>query len=71
MSHKDSILVSDCAEEVKILRSLMKSTVRKRLNGADYDKLAYLMFLLNTKEEAFWRQRAELIGELRKKDSGT
>lgn len=69
ISQKDSFLVSDCAEEVKILRSMMKSTVRKRLNGADCGKFAYLAFLLNTKEEAFWKQRAELIGELRKKDS--
>lgn len=68
---KDSFLVSDCAEEVNILRSLMKSNVQKRLNGADLDKLSYLVFLLNTKEEAFRKQRTELIGELRKKDSGT
>lgn len=68
-SQKDSFLVSDCGEEVNILRSLMKSNVQKRLNGADLDKLSYLVFLLNTKEEAFRKQRTELIGELRKKDS--
>lgn len=68
---KDSFLVSDCGEEITILRSLMKSNVQKRLNGADLDKLSYLVFLLNTKEEAFRKQRTELIGELRKKDSGT
>lgn len=68
---KDSFLVSDCGEEVTILRSLMKSNVQKRLNGADLDKLSFLVFLLNTKEEAFRKQRTELIGELRKKDSGT
>lgn len=66
---KDSYLVSDCAEEVRILRSLMKSDVKKRLNSANSDKLAYLMFMLTTKEEAFWKQRAELIGKLRQKDS--
>ena len=66
---KDSFLVSDCTEEVGILRSLMMSEVKKRLNGADLDKLSYLMFLLNTKEEAFRKQRTELIGKLRKKDS--
>lgn len=68
---KDSFLVSDCAEEVNILRSLMKSEVKKRLNGADCNKLSYLVFLLNTKDEEFRKQRAELIGELRKKDSPT
>lgn len=66
---KDSYLVSDCAEEVNILRNLMRSNVKKRLNSADSEKLAYLMFLLTTKEEAFWKQRAELIGKLRQKDS--
>ena len=68
-SQKDSFSVSDCAEEINILRSLMKSNVQKRLNGADLDKLSYLVFLLNTKEEAFRKQRTELIGELRKKGS--
>lgn len=68
-SQKDSFLVSECGEEVNILLSLMKSNVQKRLNGADLDKLSYLVFLLNTKEEAFRKQRTELIGELRKKDS--
>lgn len=70
-SQKDSFLVSECGEEVNILRSLMKSNMQKWLNGADCDKLSYLVFLLNTKEEAFRQQRTELIGELRKKDSGT
>lgn len=70
-SQKDSFLVSECGEEVDILRSLMKSNVQKRLNSADLEKLSYLVFLLNTKEEAFRQQRTELIGELRKKDSGT
>lgn len=69
MSQKDSFLVSECGEEVNILRYLMKSNVQKWLNGADLDKLSYLVFLLNTKEEAYRRQRAELIGKLRKKDS--
>lgn len=69
ISQKDSYLVSDCTEEVNILRNLMQSNVKKRLNSADSDKLAYLMFLLTTKEEAFWKQRAELIGKLRQKDS--
>ncbi len=69
ISQKDSLLVSDCAEEVKILCSLMKSNMQKWLNGADCDKLSYLVFLLNTKEEAFRKQRAELIVGLRKKDS--
>lgn len=68
-SQKDSFSVSDCAEEVNILRSLMKSNIHKWLNGTDCDKLSYLVFLLNTKEEAYRRQRTELIGKLRKKDS--
>lgn len=70
-SQKDSFLVSDCAEEVKILRSLMKSEVRKRLSGADCDKLSYLAFLLNSDEEVFRQQKAELIRKLRQKDSTT
>lgn len=69
MSQKDSFLASECGEEITILRSLMKSNVQKWLNGADCGKLSYLVFLLNTKEEAFRKQRTELIGELRKKDS--
>lgn len=71
MSQKNSFLLSDCGEEVEILRSLMKSNMQKRLNGADCDKLSYPVFLLNTEEEAFRQQRAELIGKLRKKDSAT
>ncbi len=66
---KDSFLISDCSEEVVILRSLMKSEVKKRLNGADSEKLSYLVFLLNSEDSAFAEQRAELIGLLRKKDS--
>lgn len=66
---KDSFLVSDCSEEVKVLRSLMKSEVKKRLNGADSGKLSYLMFLLTTEEKAFADQKKELVRELRKKDS--
>lgn len=69
MPQKDSFLVSDCAEEIRILRSLMKFNVQKWLNGADLDKLSYLVFLLNTKAETFRQQRAELISRLRKKDS--
>jgi len=66
---KDSFLVSDCFEEVKVLRSLMKFEVKKRLNSADYERLSYLMFLLTTEEKAFTEQRRELVRELRKKDS--
>ncbi len=66
---RDSFLVSDCSEEVGILRSLMKSEMKKRLNGADSEKLSYLVFLLNSEDSAFAEQRAELIGLLRKKDS--
>lgn len=66
---KDSFMVSDCTEEVRILRSLMKSELQSRLNSVDSGKLSYLVFLLNTKEEAFLMQRAELVDKLRKKDS--
>ena len=69
MPQKDSFLVSDCGTEIEILRSLMKSNVQKWLNGADCDKLAYLVFLLDTKVEAFQKQRAELIGRLRQKNT--
>lgn len=66
-SQKDSYLVSDCAEEVEILRSLMKSNISKRLNGADCGKLSYLMFLLNSEDSAFSEQKKELVRELRKR----
>ena len=70
-SQKDSFLVSDCGEEVNILRSLMKSNVRKWLNSADCGKLSYLAFLLNSEEEVFRQQKSELIRKLRQKDSTT
>ncbi len=66
---KDSFLVSDCSEEVVILRSLMKSEVKKRLNGADSEKLSHLVFLLTTEEKAFAEQKRALVREMRKKDS--
>ncbi len=68
-SQKDSFLVSDCAEEVEILRSLMKSEVQKRLNGADCGKLSYLVFLLNNEDKVFEEQRRKLVQELQRKDS--
>ena len=61
---KNSLLVSDCAEEVKILRSVMVTVVRKRLGYADSDKLAHLMFLLSTEDEAYSQQKHQLISEL-------
>lgn len=66
---KDSFMVSECSDEVRVLRSLMKSELQNRLDSVDSGKLSYLVFLLNTKEEAFLTQRAELIDNLRKKDS--
>ncbi len=68
-SQKDSFLISDCSEELVILRSLMKSEVKKRLNGADSEKLSYLVFLLNSEDSAFAEQKRALVRELRKKDS--
>ena len=61
----DSLLVYDCGSEVRLLRSLMRSNVQKLLDSADKDKLAYLVFLLNTKDKMYSQQRAELIGKLR------
>lgn len=61
---KDSVLVSDCSEEIKILRSIMATVVRKRLGCADSDKLAHLMFLLSTEDEAYQSQKQQLISEL-------
>lgn len=63
--NSDSFLVSDCDAEVGLLRSLMRSNVQKLLDSADKDKLAYLVFLLNTKDKAYSQQKAELIGKLR------
>lgn len=66
--NKDSFLVSDCGEEVEILRFLMRNNMQEWLNSGTYHtKLAYLMFLLNTDETAYQQQRRELICELRKK----
>lgn len=69
MRKKDSFLVSECKEEVELLRSLLRTNVSKRLNGADLYKLGYLVFLLHTNDDMFMKQKRELIAELRKKDS--
>lgn len=66
---KDSFLVSDCAMEIEILRSFMRSSVEKKLNGGDLEKLGYLVFLLRSEDSTFKEQRSELIRKLRKKDS--
>lgn len=66
---KDSFLVSECAAEIEILRSIMRSSVEKRLNGGDLEKLGYLVFLLRSEDSTFKEQRSELIRKLRKKDS--
>lgn len=63
-----SFLVSDCAEEVAVLRSMMKSDVRRRLDGVDCGKLSYLVFLMNTDNGAFLKQKAELLRTLQNKD---
>ena len=68
-SQKDSFLVSNCAEEVAILRFLLKDNLQEWLNRADREKLSYLVFLLTTDDDTFRKQKAELIGRLRKKDS--
>lgn len=66
---KDSFSVADCAEEVEILCALRRRSIQKRLNRADYDKFAYLMFLLETKDTVYQQQKRELIAEIVKKDS--
>ena len=66
---KDSFSVADCPEEVEVLRSIRRSNVQEWLNDADYDKLAYLMFLLETKDPVYQQQKRELIAEIIKKDS--
>ena len=66
---KDSFTVSDCPDEVEVLRSICRSNVKEWLSDADYDKLAYLMFLLETKDPVYQKQKRELIAEIVKKDS--
>lgn len=64
---KDSFSVADCLEEVEILCALRRRSIQKRLNRADYDKLAYLMFLLEAKDPVFQQQKRELVAEIIKK----
>ena len=66
---KDSFSVADCPEEVEVLRSIRRSNAQEWLSDADSDKLAYLMFLLETKDPAYQQQRRALIAEIVKKDS--
>ena len=61
---KDSFTVSDCPDEVEVLRSICRSNVQEWLSDADFDKLAYLMFLLETDDPAYQQQKRELIAEL-------
>ena len=63
-SKKDSFLVEDCGKEIEILSLLMKSHLKIILDGADLDKLSYLMFLLKTDDDTFIKQRRELISKL-------
>ena len=65
---KDSLTVSDCPEEVEVLRSICRSNVQEWLSDADYEKLAYLMFLLETDDPAYQQQKRELVAEIVKKD---
>ena len=65
---KDSFTVSDCYDEMKILRSIRRSNINEWLNHADRDKLAYLMFLLETDDPAYRQQKRELVTEIVKKD---
>lgn len=67
--NKDSFTVSDCPDEVEILRSVRRSNVKEWLSDADFDKLAYLMFLLETDDPAYQQQKRELVAEIVKKDS--
>ena len=65
---KDSFTVSDCPDEVKVLRSIRRSNINEWLNHADRDKLAYLIFLLETDDPAYQKQKRELVAEIVKKD---
>ena len=65
---KDSFTVSDCPDEVEVLRSIRRSNINEWLNHADRDKLAYLMFLLETDDPAYRQQKRELVTEIVKKD---
>ena len=65
---KDSFTVSDCPDEVDILRSICRSNMQEWLSDADFDKLAYLMFLLETDDPAYQMQKRELVAEIVKKD---
>ncbi len=64
----NSFLVSDCTEEVAVLRSMMKSDVRRRLDSVNIGKLSYLVFLLNTDNGVFLKQKAELLRRLQNRD---
>lgn len=66
--YKEGILVSDCAEEVMVLRSLMRSGIREQLKAVDPDRLSYLMYLLNADKEELSNQRKELAALLRAND---
>ncbi|MBP1534373.1 MAG: hypothetical protein IK999_09640 [Ruminococcus sp.] len=66
--NKDSFTVSDCPDEVDILRSIRRSNVQEWLSDTDFDKLAYLMFLLETDDPAYQQQKRELVAEIVKKD---
>ena len=64
---KDSFSIEECSYEVELLQSITRQNVQECLNGADSDKLAYLMFLLETKETAYQQQKRELVAEILKK----
>ena len=66
--NKDSFTVSDCPEEIEVLRSICRSNVQEWLSDTDFDKLEYLMFLLETDDPAYQQQKRELVAEIVKKD---
>lgn len=57
MKIKTVFVVSDCAEKVAILLTLMIKNLRKGFNGTDSVKLKYLMLLLGTEDLEYQRQK--------------
>ena len=59
-----------CEQYITALRRLIEQDrIEDGLDGADFDKLSHLLFLLQTNDDTFMEQRMDLISEPRKKDS--
>ncbi len=64
---KDSVYLKDCAQEIFLLQSLQRKEMIEWLSDADTDRLAHLMFLLNTDDPAYAKQKKELVRLILKK----